>query len=130
MKDRHSRFFEMDDTLRLIFAFYSCMSLNPNWILESEHSKHNREIAEELLGIENMADYYFLLQGRFYGFTVEKESDESVFCKMVEYDTFYDLSEQHLSMNFSYHVPSKMIVHMDSIERVQDKTERQKKKVA
>ncbi len=129
MKDRHSRFFQMDDTLRLIFAFYSCMSNNPNWIIESEFTKHNREIAKELLSIEDMADYYFLLQGRFYGFTVDKQDEETIGCKMEEYDTFYDMADTHLAINFSYHIPSKMIIELGEVTKVEDK-EKQKKKVA
>ncbi len=130
MKDKHSRcFFQMDDTLRFIFAFYSCMSNNPNWIKESEFSRHNRELAKEILPIDNMADYYFLLQGRFYGFTVDKLDEETINCKMEEYDTFYDMASTHLSMKFSYHIPSKMITELGEVEKVEE-NEKQKKKVA
>lgn len=130
MKTKKSRFFEMDETLRMIFAFYSCMSSHPNWIKESEYSKQNRGIAKDILSVEEMADYYFLLQGRFYGFTVEKIDEETISCKMEEYDNFYDLVDSHLSMKFCYHVPSKMITEMEPIEKVKDSNEVQKKKVA
>ncbi len=130
MKNKHSRFFEMDDTLRIIFAFYSCMSSNPNWIKKSEYSKHNREIAKELFSIENMADYYFLLQGRFYGFTIEKQDEETIACKMEEYDTFYDLASEFLSIEFSYHIPSKNIVILKPVEKITNKKEKQYQKIA
>lgn len=129
MKDKHSRFFEMDDTLRLIFAFYSFMSSNPNWILESKHSKQNRKLMKELLGMEE-ADYYFLLQERFYSFTIDRMSDDIIDCKMEEYDTFYDFAKGHLTMSFSYHIPSKMITNLEDVKVISEGKGQQKKKVA
>lgn len=130
MKDKRTRFFKMDDTLRMIFAFYSCISNNPNWVLESEFSKQNRKIAKDILSIEDMADYYFLLQGKFYGFVVEKVDEETILCQMDEYETFYDLADEHLSMQFSYHLPSKTIIDLQEIQRISNGKDKKKQKVA
>ncbi len=128
MKDKHSLFFEMDDTLRLIFAFYSFMSNNSNWILESKYSKQNRKIMKEL-GMDE-ADYYFLLRNRFYSFTINRIDEDTIECKIEEYDTFYDLASEHLSMQFSYHIPSKSIVILESGKIITGKMEKQYRKIA
>lgn len=130
MKDKRSRFFKMDDTLRLIFAFYSCMSSNPNLVQESEFSKQNRKIAKELFSIEDLSDYYFILQGYFYGVTVGKIGVEIISCQIEEYPTFYDFANEHLSISFSYHLPSKTIVDLESVQRISDKENKKKQKVA
>lgn len=130
MRDRRSKIYRMDDTLRLMFAFYSCISNNPNWILESEFSKQNRKIAKEIYPEVDLADYYFTVNQYFYGFTVEKVDEETIDCTIEEYETFYDFASTHLSMEFSYHTPSKSIVTLKSVEKITDKMEKQYRKIA
>lgn len=130
MSNKRSKIYQMDDTLRLLFAFYSCISNNPNWILESNFTKKNRRIFKELFAMDDLLDYYFVLNDNFYGLTVEKIGEDIISCQVEEHPTFYDLSSEHLSMQFSYHIPSKSIVTLNPVEKVINKIEKQYKKVA
>ncbi len=121
--------FEHDDTMRLIYAFRSCIGDNPAWVLESEYAKKNREIAKRLLGGKELDDYYFFLGSRFYAFSVEKE-DSVIACKMKEYETFYDFTNRHLELDFSYHIPSHQIIELEPIKEVVKAKGKTRKKVA
>lgn len=130
MRDKCSKIYQMDDTLRLLFAFYSCISDNPNWILESSFSRQNHKIEKKIYPALKFSDYYFTLNDYFYGFTFEREGEESIFCTIDEYNTFYDFEEGHVSMDFTYHIPSKTIVNLGEVKRIQEEEEKQYKKVA
>lgn len=130
MERKYRSLIEKDSTLRLIFAFHACIEENPNWIVESESSRQNREIAKKVLHLEETADYYFSFQNRFYSFTVEKGEEQTIDCRIEEYETFYDLVDNHLAMCFSYHVPTNRITEMSEVKKITEPMNKTKQKVA
>ncbi len=111
--------FEYDDTLRLLYAFQTCIEDNTKWQEESRHTKHNRELAKKIMPKETFADYYFLIKNRFYACNVE-QSGNCINCQMEEYDTFYDLTNQHLQLLFSYDLKQTAIIQLGQVHHIVD----------
>ena len=108
---------ESDPVLRLIYTFNEYAKKNPSWQEESVVSKKNRKIEKKLIG-EVTANDYFVHAKRFYAVNYEMQDTGIIECEIQEYDSFYELADDYMSMRFAFNPATRLLERLDSVVRI------------